>query len=138
MAFDHVKYNTFVNPTIASGPLFFPHQNLNVKTFPNVYASMRDKCRSAGQPSIYHYWAAWTGNRFRSVVVITFASHAKGPGFETRRNLVLNSLDIWPPRFELCAAVQDIYSFHVLVVLIFYSILTSFCNYVKLWTYLVF
>ena len=25
--------------------------------------------------------------RFRSVVVITFASHAKGPGFETRRNL---------------------------------------------------
>ena len=111
MAFDHVKYNTFVNPTIASGPLFPPppHQNLNVKTSPNVYASnnasMRDKCRSAGQPSIYHYWAAWTANRFRSVVVITFASHAKGPGFETRRNLVLDSLDIWTPRFEPCAAV---------------------------------
>ena len=29
-------------------------------------------------------------NRFRSVVVITSASHAEGPGFEPRRNLAFN------------------------------------------------
>ena len=29
-----------------------------------------------------------TGRRFRSVVVITFALHAKGHGFEPRRNLI--------------------------------------------------
>ena len=39
-------------------------------------------------------------HRFRSVVVITLASHARGPGFEPRRNLYFNQKKINKKIFE--------------------------------------
>ena len=39
-----------------------------------------------GVLSILIYFEVATGIRFRSVVVITLASHARGPGFEPQRN----------------------------------------------------
>ena len=41
--------------------------------------------------------------RFRSVVVITLASHARGPGFETRRNLLAILFDAAGSVDEICS-----------------------------------
>ena len=91
----------------AEGPGFEPRRNLmfcwNIcftKTITCMSPSVKESFNTVNMVYVRVYMQRLNqinntkfvilSHRFRSVVVITLASHARGPGFERRRNLYFN------------------------------------------------
>ena len=80
-------------------PVGFPNKNIN--------QSINQSIKAGGHSMTFSsFMHGHVYERFLSVVVITFALHAKGPGFEPRRNLLV-FVPFW---FTILSACVEVWS----------------------------